>query len=90
MSELGKKRVRPAQKRQRIKELYAELVQAYVNLINKEMEKTRKDLDQGIWPGPLLAKLFGRDFLDHSFSKENELGKKEHSYHPFLFLACLR
>lgn len=21
-----------------------------------------------IWPGPLLAKLFGRDFIDHSFS----------------------
>ena len=31
------------------KKLYAELVQAniYVNLINKEMEKTRQELDRG-------------------------------------------
>ena len=66
---VGKSNSSPCSLEQRIIELYAELVQGniYVNLINKEMEKTRQELDQG---NVTVQKLQKRWI--HSPSRNNE------------------
>ena len=55
--------------------LYLSIRLHRISAICLELDKHRRILAPGdrlcgtaIWPGPLLAKLFGRDFLDHSFS----------------------